>query len=1048
MTKVVDPDENITTFEYDALGREKKRSLANGNQITRSYDEDGNLAQISNQGSESIFSSYAYEYDALGNRVEQIEEDGSTSTYSYDALSRLLEVTYPKEKIESLTQEPDTPEEGRNEGNKESTDDSTKTKDNTKDNNGKKSEKSLVEIQAFSITAAKNEDKGNSKGGNKENKVTEGKKRDDEKKEKGNGNGNDTSNNKSENKTTNCPPSSNEEQNGLNLVMPIDDQPDYLIKPYDKVSYTYDAVGNRLSMTTDEEVTHYEYNSINQLLTAGELSFNYDENGNVISRTSEGETTKYSYNGLNRLINIDFEDGSYANYMYDGLGRKVFREAMSWKDYDGKGDEKGNGNAYGKNKEDNKGQQKKEENASKNKGKSQGKSNKDCTPVLTGKGNGNSPLDNPGQGNKYGLYKKLDENPELKEQMDVTETAYLYQGFSTNIHKEYSKSGSPYAEYYRGANNQVVSRKMFGYHGLSNPSHDPNLKTTGGMLYYQYDGLNTVSSVTDRHGDTIENYRYDVFGGIQTGITAPYNTFAYTSQRYDDKAELVDMNARWYDPSVGRFLTQDSYRGDPMNPLTLNRYSYVHNNPVNMWDPTGNVAVEAGRYNSAQAENTRILSVISETGAFGYSGVPIEVLRGETFDNAPSTLPTDKEIFTYQRYIPQGYSSFVEDNSVTFLDKYKYDENNFYYQFEGNYHEEWDYTEENQRVKIIDGMAVNAGTVTGSTETFTRDSVLYWEIKVPASLAYEDHQEKIIANYAKAPSNIANGDIQGYDQGATSAQEMLLSDQISSSSSNIIQQAMTPPKPEKKKQSWKTKLLNGLQTTLDIVGLVPGVGEVADGLNSAIYTARGDYVNASLSAAAMVPFIGWGATGAKFTSKGIKGIDQALDTSNAIRKNELIPRHNKPVAGDNIGINLRPKGTDKFLLGGPGYLQTFASKGIGNTGKFTQKTASPNFSQEGSFAGKTIGEVSNSLRSGAIKTSDVSVEYIMRDGNKLLLNTRSSLSLKRAGIPEANWTMVNRTGDSFLESMLTQRLMKNGLTNAGTDTLRITGNGRFMSNLK
>jgi hypothetical protein len=44
---------------------------------------------------------------------------------------------------------------------------------------------------------------------------------------------------------------------------------------------------------------------------------------------------------------------------------------------------------------------------------------------------------------------------------------------------------------------------MFGMHGLSNPAHDPALKTTGGMLYYQYDGTRAVSEVTDRHGDII-----------------------------------------------------------------------------------------------------------------------------------------------------------------------------------------------------------------------------------------------------------------------------------------------------------------------------------------------------------------------------------------------------------------------------------------------------------------------------------------------------------------------------------------------------------------
>lgn len=84
---------------------------------------------------------------------------------------------------------------------------------------------------------------------------------------------------------------------------------------------------------------------------------------------------------------------------------------------------------------------------------------------------------------------------------------------STTLHKEYSETGSPYAEYYNGPNGQLTSRKMFGLHGLSNPSHDPNLKTTGGLLYYQYDGQRNVSEVIDRHGDIIEQYRYVACGG-------------------------------------------------------------------------------------------------------------------------------------------------------------------------------------------------------------------------------------------------------------------------------------------------------------------------------------------------------------------------------------------------------------------------------------------------------------------------------------------------------------------------------------------------------
>ncbi len=64
--------------------------------------------------------------------------------------------------------------------------------------------------------------------------------------------------------------------------------------------------------------------------------------------------------------------------------------------------------------------------------------------------------------------------------------------------------------------------------------------------------------------------------------------------------------------------------------------------------------------------------------------------------------------------------------------------------------------------------------------------------------------------------------------------------------------------------------LDGLQSVLDVAGLVPGFGEIADGINAAIYVARGDYANAALSAAAMLPIGGQAATAAKLGMKTSK----------------------------------------------------------------------------------------------------------------------------------------------------------------------------------
>ena len=86
--------------------------------------------------------------------------------------------------------------------------------------------------------------------------------------------------------------------------------------------------------------------------------------------------------------------------------------------------------------------------------------------------------------------------------------------------------------------------------------------------------------------------------------------------------------------------------------------------------------------------------------------------------------------------------------------------------------------------------------------------------------------------------------------------------------------------------------LDWVQGGLDIVGLVPVVGEIADGANALIYTARGDYLNAGLSAAAMIPFAGWGATGGKLINKAIRYSDEvAAVAANANRVSHIMQSH-------------------------------------------------------------------------------------------------------------------------------------------------------------
>jgi RHS repeat-associated protein len=63
----------------------------------------------------------------------------------------------------------------------------------------------------------------------------------------------------------------------------------------------------------------------------------------------------------------------------------------------------------------------------------------------------------------------------------------------------------------------------------------------------------------------------------------------YTDQILDVDTGLYYYNARNYDPELGRFIQADTIVPSAANPQSLNRYSYVYNNPLNHIDPTGHV---------------------------------------------------------------------------------------------------------------------------------------------------------------------------------------------------------------------------------------------------------------------------------------------------------------------------------------------------------------------------------------------------------------------------------------------------------------------------
>jgi len=111
------------------------------------------------------------------------------------------------------------------------------------------------------------------------------------------------------------------------------------------------------------------------------------------------------------------------------------------------------------------------------------------------------------------------------------------------------------------------------------------------------DTQGNIVAISDDRGTIINRRSYTPFGEIRhiaykEGITNALNALSinnrgYTGHEHIDNTELIHMNGRVYDPTIGRFMSADPYIQAPTDTQSYNRYSYVRNNPVNLIDPSG-----------------------------------------------------------------------------------------------------------------------------------------------------------------------------------------------------------------------------------------------------------------------------------------------------------------------------------------------------------------------------------------------------------------------------------------------------------------------------
>ncbi len=117
--------------------------------------------------------------------------------------------------------------------------------------------------------------------------------------------------------------------------------------------------------------------------------------------------------------------------------------------------------------------------------------------------------------------------------------------------------------------------------------------------FYLIDIIGNIVGLVDGNGNIVVEYDYSSYGKVEVkkdtvGISKK-DHIRYKGYIYDEETKLYYLISRYYDPEIGRFISQDSVEYiEPSSISGLNLYVYCGNDPINMYDPSGNFAISIG----------------------------------------------------------------------------------------------------------------------------------------------------------------------------------------------------------------------------------------------------------------------------------------------------------------------------------------------------------------------------------------------------------------------------------------------------------------------
>lgn len=383
-----------------------------------------------------------------------------------------------------------------------------------------------------------------------------------------------------------------------------------------RVTYTYDNNDNLTGMLDSIGSTTYSYDAVNRLTNSIDprnfaIAYDRDENGNIKKITYPGnKTVSYTYDAKNRVktVTIDwlaktatynYDDagrmtdltqfnGTYTRYTFDnanrmtGLENRLPNAGSPIATYSYTLDDNGNRTGIS---------------STVPIGLNVTAANNNFTMNLPQKnrlmqaGSTSFTYDNEGQlATKTGETYTFDDSHRVVSITGTVNYQYKYDGAGNRLEATrngavtryiYDANGNLLAE--ADGTNTITRYYIYGDGVLG-------IVTSGDALYsYHFDGTGHTVALTDASTNVVNKYAYTPFGAIANQQEAISQPFKYAGKFgvMTEQNGINYMKARYYDPQVGRFVSEDpkSFDGGDVNLM-----AYVANNPVMFVDPEGLMA--------------------------------------------------------------------------------------------------------------------------------------------------------------------------------------------------------------------------------------------------------------------------------------------------------------------------------------------------------------------------------------------------------------------------------------------------------------------------